>query len=60
MIYISHTLEHVMSLCNQIMVLRDGGMVASGARGIQHSRQSLMVGREIDNLFPPRMESERM
>jgi ribose transport system ATP-binding protein len=61
MIYISHTLEHVMSLCNQIMVLRDGGMVASGAREEFTIPRliSLMVGREIDNLFPPRMENRK-
>lgn len=55
-VYISHVLEHVRGLCDEIVVLRDGEVVGAGptadfttARLIQ-----LMVGRTLDQLYPQR------
>ncbi len=55
-IYISHILGDVLKLCDQIVVLRDGHVVnASAKAGMTVERMiSLMVGRTIDQLFPPR------
>ena len=56
MIYISHVLEDVLRLSDDIVVLRDGEVVGSGA-GAEFTKErlvSLMVGRTIQQLFPPR------
>ena len=56
MIYISHTLGHVRQLCDEVVVLRDGQLVGSGAKAEFPVERmiSLMVGREITRLFPAR------
>jgi ribose transport system ATP-binding protein len=56
MIYISHILGDVKRLCEEIVVLRDGRVVGGGpAPSLPVERMiALMVGREIDQLFPPR------
>ncbi len=56
MIYISHSLRHVRQLCDSIVVLRDGAVVEnqSPAQLPLERLVSLMVGREITRLFPPR------
>ncbi|NDJ78171.1 MAG: sugar ABC transporter ATP-binding protein [Chloroflexi bacterium] len=56
MIYISHILEDVMQLADDIAVLRDGELVGAGPRSeFDISRMiSLMVGRNIEQLFPAR------
>lgn len=55
-IYISHALADVFRLCEHIVTLRDGAIVASGpASAFTHGKLvSLMVGREISQLFPAR------
>jgi ABC-type sugar transport system ATPase subunit len=55
-VYISHILRDVMRLSDAIAVLRDGNLVAHGPRAeFTIDRMiSLMVGRDIENLFPPR------
>jgi ribose transport system ATP-binding protein len=56
-IYISHALADVFRLCDEIVVLRDGEVVGAGTAG-QFSTDrlvSLMVGRSIGQLFPPRV-----
>ncbi len=53
-IYISHFLEEVRQIAGRYTVLRDGRSVASG-RLDQVSQQelvTLMVGRQVDELFP--------
>jgi len=55
-IYISHTLEDVLRLSDDIAVLRDGSLVASGPSS-SYSIDGLiaeMVGRRIEQLYPPR------
>ena len=56
MIYISHNLEDVLRLCDEVLVLRDGAVVASGSREefTKEKIISCMVGREMDQYYPPR------
>jgi len=56
MIYISHALEDVLRLSDDLLVLRDGEVAGSGPRsGFTVERAvSLMVGRSLDRLFPER------
>ena len=56
MIYISHTLADVFRLCDDIVVLRDGEVVGSGATKTFTTEKlvSLMVGRTVSQLFPER------
>lgn len=55
-IYISHILSDVMRLCDDIVVLRDGHVVAEAPRADMTIERmiTLMVGRGIDQIFPPR------
>jgi ribose transport system ATP-binding protein len=56
LIYISHNLDHVLRLCDDIVVLRDGELVGSGPKAefTLDRMVSLMVGRSITQLFPSR------
>jgi ABC-type sugar transport system ATPase subunit len=56
LIYISHILRDVRRLADHIAVMRDGALVAhEPADQFTVSRMiSLMVGRSIDQLYPPR------
>jgi len=55
-IYISHRLEEVMDLADDVSILRDGAVVSSGSLSeydvprIVHE----MVGRELSDFYPPR------
>jgi ribose transport system ATP-binding protein len=55
-VYISHILGDVMRLCEDVTVLRDGRVVARApARELSVDRLiTLMVGRSIDQIYPPR------
>ncbi len=55
-IYISHILGDVMRICDDIVVLRDGQVMATAPRAEMEVERmvTLMVGRAIDNLFPER------
>ncbi|HYV92038.1 MAG TPA: ATP-binding cassette domain-containing protein [Chitinophagales bacterium] len=54
MIYISHKLDEVMSLCDRVSVLRDGTYVTTkNVKDITEKELvSLMVGREIKDFYP--------
>jgi len=55
-VYISHRLEEVLALADEISVLRDGRCVHSGSAGgldVPHIVR-LMVGRELSDFYPPR------
>ncbi len=56
LIYISHTLGDVLRLCDDLVILRDGQVVGRGQVGQfdQGRLVSLMVGRELKQLFPSR------
>ena len=54
LIYISHKLDEVFTLCDHVTVLRDGESVFEGALS-ELSQQDIiknMVGRELSNLYP--------
>lgn len=56
MLYISHSLGHVLQLCDEIVVLRDGAVVANEPTSAftMDRLVSLMVGRAITQLYPRR------
>ncbi|MCH7372149.1 sugar ABC transporter ATP-binding protein [Aeromonas sp. MR16] len=56
-IYISHKLDEVKQITDEIVVMRDGRFVSRGETA-SFSRQqmaNLMVGREMSDMFPPRL-----
>ena len=55
-IYISHILADVRRLCDELVVLRDGKVVAAGPNSEFPIRRMIaaMVGRDIDLLYPER------
>jgi ribose transport system ATP-binding protein len=55
-IYISHILSDVQRLCDSIVVLRDGALVAEGpiADFPVPNMIRAMIGRDMGGLFPPR------
>ena len=57
-IYISHRLEEIFELCDRVTVLKDGKFMAcrSVAEVNRHELVSLMVGRDMSELFPPKAE----
>jgi ribose transport system ATP-binding protein len=61
MIYISHILGDVMRVADDIAVLRDGELVASGPKqDFDVTRMiTLMIGRSIDQLYPSRTAEPR-
>ena len=58
MLYISHRLREVFTLCERITVLKDGAKVDTvPAKGTTSAQLvGLMVGRELDDYFPPRAD----
>jgi ribose transport system ATP-binding protein len=61
LVYISHVLEDVLRLCDDVAVLRDGAVQACGPRaGFDEARLiSLMAGRSLGQRFPPRTAAPR-
>ena len=55
-IFISHALGDVLRLCDEVVVLRDGEVVSTGATTEFDLNRlvTLMVGRELKQLFPKR------
>jgi ribose transport system ATP-binding protein len=55
-IYISHVLADIFRLCDELLVLRDGAVVAAGNKDefTPESLITLMVGRSLSQLYPPR------
>jgi ribose transport system ATP-binding protein len=62
MIYISHVLGDVLRLADDIAILRDGELVAAEAKSAFDIGRmiTLMVGRSIEQLFPPRLAQPRL
>ncbi len=56
-IYISHRLDEIFELADRVTVLRDGASVGTCAAGELAEAEliRLMVGREMNGLFPPRL-----
>lgn len=55
LIYISHKMDEIFDICDQISVLRDGTLVMTkdGKDTDMNELISAMVGRSLDNRFPP-------
>lgn len=55
-VYISHKLDEVEQITDEIIVMRDGRFVTRGpsAQYTRHQMANLMVGREITDMFPPK------
>lgn len=60
-VYISHRMDEIFDICDTVTVLKDGELV--GTRSIVDLNPekliAMMVGRELEDLFPPRGESRR-
>ena len=58
-IYISHKLDEIFGFCDVVTVMRDGHVIDTRAVSDLTRNQmiSMMVGRTIENEFPPRPES---
>jgi ribose transport system ATP-binding protein len=56
LIYISHKLDEVQRMTDEVVVMRDGRFVtrAPTASLTRQQMASLMVGRELSDLFPPK------
>lgn len=56
-IYISHKLDEVKQVTDEIVVMRDGRFVSRGETAAFSRQQmaNLMVGREMSDMFPPRL-----
>ncbi len=55
-VYISHILQDVRRLCDDLVILRDGRMMAAGpcADFSIDKMMSNMIGRDIGSIFPPK------
>jgi ribose transport system ATP-binding protein len=55
-VYISHKLDEVERVTDEVVVMRDGRFVARTATAevTRHQMANLMVGRELSDLYPPR------
>ena len=55
LIYISHKMDEIFEICDQISVLRDGSLVMTKDSKDKNMNEliSAMVGRSLDNRFPP-------
>jgi ABC-type sugar transport system ATPase subunit len=61
MIYISHILADVLRVADDVAVMRDGELVASGVKSAFDINRmiSLMVGRSIEQLYPARTSTPK-
>ena len=61
-VFISHRLEEVFALCDRVTILKDGELVGTTdvAKVTRESLISMMVGRKLGDLFPPKRRSERV
>ncbi|RYY84715.1 MAG: sugar ABC transporter ATP-binding protein, partial [Comamonadaceae bacterium] len=56
LLYISHKLDEVERVTDEVVVMRDGRFVtrAPTSQLTRHAMANLMVGRELSDLFPPK------
>ena len=55
LIYISHKMDEIFEICDQVSVLRDGQLVMTKSTKDTNMNELIaaMVGRSLDNRFPP-------
>ncbi len=55
LIYISHKMDEIFEICDEVSVLRDGKLVATKSTKETNMNELItaMVGRSLDNRFPP-------
>lgn len=55
LIYISHKMDEIFEICDEVSVLRDGKMVMTKPTSETNMNELIaaMVGRSLDNRFPP-------
>ena len=55
LIYISHKMDEIFEICDEVSVLRDGNLVMTKSTSETNMNEliSAMVGRSLDNRFPP-------
>jgi ribose transport system ATP-binding protein len=57
-LFISHRLDEVFAICDRVTVLKDGRLI--GTQDIKDTTRerliSMMVGRDLGDLFPPRLD----
>jgi len=60
-LYVSHKLHEVMSICDRVSVLRDGEYVGTLAQDNvdEQSLVQMMTGRRPSELYPPRLNPEK-
>ncbi len=60
-VYISHKLDEVERITDEVIVMRDGRFVARGeTAGLARQQMAnLMVGRDVSDMFPPRTRPPR-
>ncbi|MBR0800346.1 sugar ABC transporter ATP-binding protein [Bradyrhizobium jicamae] len=60
-LFISHRLDEVFAICDRVTVLKDGRLVGThDIRDVTRQRLiSMMVGRDLGDLFPPRTMTAR-
>lgn len=60
-IYISHKLEEILSICDMVTVIRDGKMISSQAAADLTSEDitKMMIGRELNEIYPKRKNKKK-
>lgn len=60
-VYVSHRLDEIFSICDRVTVLRDGRSHAprDSSELEVNSLVELMLGRELENMFPPKRSISR-
>ncbi len=55
LVYISHKMDEIFEICDEVSVLRDGNLVMTKATKDTNMNELItaMVGRSLDNRFPP-------
>lgn len=55
LVFISHKLDEVYTICDDVTVLRDGEMISTGllSQVTQEHLITMMVGREVKDIYPP-------
>ncbi len=61
-LYISHKLDEVKEISDRVTVLRDGHFITTRATAslTQHEMANLMVGRELEDMYPPKTNAHSL